>query len=44
MARTGMTTLIDTLRGYTDAGSSDYTVGTLTYWSDNEMREEDRNE
>jgi hypothetical protein len=38
MARTGMTTLIDTLRGYTDAGTADYTVGTLTYWSDDEIQ------
>ena len=44
MARTGMTTLIDTVRGMTDAGTGDYTVGTATYFSDNEVqRVMDRN-
>jgi len=33
-----MTTLIDTLRGMTNAGTGDATVGTLTYWSDDEMQ------
>lgn len=38
MARTGMTDLIDTVRGMTDAGTGDYTVGTITYWADNEVQ------
>ena len=33
-ARTGMTDLINDLRGLTDAGNDDYTIGTVTYWSD----------
>lgn len=40
--RTGMQTLIDTVRGYTDAGTADWTVvtsgGTVTYWSDDEVQ------
>ena len=36
-ARSGMTTLINTVRGMTDAGSADYTAGTVTYWSDAEV-------
>lgn len=44
MARTGMTTLIDTVRGMTDAGTADYTVGTVTFWSADEVqRVMDRN-
>jgi len=38
MARTGMTTLIDTVRGMTDAGTADYTAGTVTYWADDEVQ------
>jgi len=38
MARTGMSELIETVRGYTDAGTGDYTIGTTTYWSDNEIQ------
>jgi len=34
MARTGMTDLIATLRGMTDAGTADYTIGTVNYWND----------
>lgn len=33
MARTGMTTLIDTMRGLCNLGTNDYTLGTATYWS-----------
>ena len=38
MARTGMTTLIDTVRGMTDAGSADYQVGTISFWADDEVQ------
>jgi len=38
MARTGMADNIATLRGMTDAGTADYTAGTITYWSDNEVQ------
>ncbi len=37
-ARTGMTTLIDTVRGMTVTGTADYTAGSLTYWSDDEIQ------
>jgi hypothetical protein len=37
-ARTGMTTLIDTVRGMTLAGTADYTAGTLTFWDDTEIQ------
>jgi len=38
MARTGMTNLISLLRDYTIAGTADYTVGTTSYWSDNQLQ------
>lgn len=42
MVRTGMTTLIDTLRGLTDAGTAEWTVagqaGSITYWDDDEIQ------
>jgi len=34
MARTGLATLRERLRGLADSGSADYTVGTTTYWAD----------
>ena len=37
-ARAGMGTLIETLRGMTDAGTADYTIGATTYWSDDAVQ------
>jgi hypothetical protein len=37
-ARTGMTQLIETVRGYVDAGTADYTIGSTAYWSDDEIQ------
>ena len=37
-ARNGMTQLIDTVRGMTDAGTADYTAGTVSYWADAEVQ------
>ena len=37
-ARTGMTDLITSLRGMTNAGTADYTVGATTYWSDDQLQ------
>ena len=39
MARTGMSALIEELRGLTEAGTADYTVGTTVYWSDNSLQD-----
>lgn len=39
MARTGMSSLIDRLRGLTNAGTAQYTVGTLSYWVDNDLQD-----
>lgn len=39
MARTGMTALIEELRGLVEAGTADYTVGTTAYWSDNALQD-----
>lgn len=39
MARSGMSALIEELRGMTEAGTSEYTVGTTLYWSDNAMQD-----
>src|SRR5512146_398298 len=36
--RSGMTDLITTLRGMTDAGPDDYTIGLVTYWSDDQLQ------
>lgn len=36
--RTGMSTLIATLRGMTDAGLEDYTLTGVNYWSDDEVQ------
>lgn len=38
MARTGMATLISTVRDMAVAGTSDYTLGTTTYWTDNQIQ------
>lgn len=37
-ARTGMATIILELRGLTDAGTADFTVGTVSYWSDDHLQ------
>lgn len=37
-ARTGMTDLITTLRGMTNAGTADYTIGSTAYWSDDQLQ------
>ena len=38
MARTGMTNLISLLRDYGVAGTSDYTLGTVSYWADDQLQ------
>ena len=38
MARTSMANLIAELRAMTDAGTADYTAGTVTYWSDDHLQ------
>lgn len=38
MARTTMTSLISTLRGMTNAGTADYTSGTATFWTDDQLQ------
>src|SRR3990167_11041994 len=43
-ARTGLADLIEIVRGYTEAGSADYTLGTASYWDgDQVQRVLDRN-
>ena len=37
-ARTGMTQLISTLRQLGVAGTADYTIGTVTYWTDEHLQ------
>jgi hypothetical protein len=37
-ARTGMSELIEVLRGMGNAGTADSTVGTVTYWSDEQLQ------
>lgn len=37
-ARTGMTTLISTLRSMTNAGTADYTIAGVSFWSDDEVQ------
>lgn len=37
-ARSGMSDLITTLRGMVNAGTADYTVGGITYWSDIQLQ------
>jgi hypothetical protein len=39
MARTGMTALIEELRGMCEAGTAEYTIGTTAYWSDNALQD-----
>jgi hypothetical protein len=39
MARTGMAYIIEELRGLTEAGTADYTVGTTAYWLDNTLQD-----
>jgi len=38
-ARTGMGSLIVDLRGMTNAGTADYTVGGVTYWTDDQLQQ-----
>lgn len=38
MARLTMLDLINTLRGMTEAGSADYTLKAVTYWTDDELQ------
>ena len=38
MARTGMNTLISTLRGLTSTSQDDYTIGMYTYWADDDLQ------
>ena len=38
MARTGMSTLISTMRGMCNLGTNDYTLGTATHWSDDHVQ------
>ena len=37
-ARDGMTDLIASLRGMTNAGTADYTIGSTAYWSDDQLQ------
>lgn len=39
MARTGMSNLITELRGMTEAGTADYSLGSTTYWSDDQLQD-----
>lgn len=39
MARQGMSNLIDRLRGLTNAGTAQYTVGTLSYWDNDDLQD-----
>jgi hypothetical protein len=39
MARSGMSALIEELRGLTEAGYAEYTLGTTVYWSDNALQD-----
>lgn len=38
MARTTMADIITEVRGMANAGTADYTVGTVTYWSDDQIQ------
>lgn len=38
MARTGMSDLITELRGMCDAGTADFAIGTISYWSDDHLQ------
>ena len=37
MARSGMSDLIAQVRGYANAGTADFTLGTVVYWSDDHI-------
>lgn len=39
MARSGMTAIIDELRGLTEAGTADYVLGSTTYWTDDALQD-----
>jgi hypothetical protein len=39
MARTGMTAILEELRGLAEAGTAEYTIGTTLYWSDNSLQD-----
>ena len=39
MARTGMTAILEELRSMCEAGTSEYTIGTTLYWSDNTLQD-----
>lgn len=39
MARSGLSALIEELRGMTEAGTADYTVGSTSYWPDNAIQD-----
>lgn len=39
MARTSMASLIASLRGMTNAGTADYTIGSSSYWTDNQLQD-----
>jgi hypothetical protein len=38
-ARTGMSDLINRLRGLTQTSTNDYTIGSITWWSDNHLQD-----
>jgi hypothetical protein len=38
-ARTGMADLINQLRGLTQTSTNDYTIGSQTWWSDNQLQD-----
>jgi hypothetical protein len=38
-ARSGMTNLIQTLRGMCDIGATDYTISGSAYWTDNQLQD-----
>jgi hypothetical protein len=40
MARAGMTNVIRRLRALTDAGTADYTLDGVAYWSDDQLQDE----
>ena len=37
-ARTGLSTLISQIRGLSNLGTNDYTLGTATYWTDDQIQ------
>lgn len=38
-ARSGMGTIVNSLRGFTDCGPNDFTIGGVPYWSDAQLQE-----